>query len=167
MLQDAMREQGNVPVTLQEFDSRWGQGPEADREAFFPEWTVEEVIAFYEKRFPEYTKHTRAEPGIEEALRRIKHAGKKIGVASNSPTKIVEDLLKQAHIDSYIDVVVGTDQVRESKPAPDLLLKTLELLGLRKEEVFYVGDSMYDAEAAKSAGIYFVGYKRPGDISIA
>lgn len=166
MLQDAMQEQGKVPVSLEEFDARWGQGPEADRDVFFPEWTVEQLIRFYEKRFPQYTQWTRSEPGSEDALKLIHAAGKKIGVASNSPTAIVQDLLKHARLSSYADVVIGTDQVRESKPAPDLLLKALDLLGLRKDEVCYVGDSIYDAKAAEAAAIYFVGYKREGDISV-
>ena len=161
-----MKEQGKVPVTLEEFDSRWGQGPEADQEVFFPEMTVDELIRFYEKRFPEYTRWVQSEPGADEALQKIRAAGKRIGVASNSPTAIVEDLLKQAGLRSYVDVVIGTDQVRESKPAPDLLFKAMELLRVNNDEVCYVGDSIYDARAAEGAGIFFVGYKREGDLSV-
>ncbi len=166
LLQDAMREQGKTPVSLEEFDSRWGQGPEEDRDAFFPEWSLEELMAFYETRFGDYTRWAKLEPGSEMFLKHIQSRNKKIGVASNSPTAIVNDLLKHAGLMNYPDAVIGVDQVRESKPAPDLLLKTLEVLSLSKKEVCYVGDSIYDAEAAEAAGILFVGYKRPGEISV-
>jgi HAD superfamily hydrolase (TIGR01509 family) len=166
LLQDAMREQGKTPVSLQEFDSRWGQGPEADREVFFPEWSLEELTAFYEKRFGEYTRWSKQEPGSEMILRHLQSCGKKIAIASNSPTEVVNDLLKDAGLENYPAAVIGVDQVKESKPAPDLLLKALEVLRLNKQDVCYVGDSIYDAQAAEAAGIFFVGYKRAGQISV-
>jgi len=166
LLQDAMREQGEKPVSLEEFDGRWGQGPEADREVFFPEWSLEELMAFYEKRFGEYTRWAKSEPGSEMILKHLQSRNQKIEVASNSPTSVVNDLLKYVGLEKYPDAVIGVEQVKESKPAPDLLLKALEVLGLTKQEVCYVGDSTYDAQAAKAAGIFFVGYKRPGQISV-
>ena len=161
-----MREQGEKPVSLEEFDGRWGQGPEADREVFFPEWSLEELMAFYEKRFGEYTRWAKSEPGSEMILKHLQSRNQKIEVASNSPTSVVNDLLKYVGLEKYPDAVIGVEQVKESKPAPDLLLKALEVLGLTKQEVCYVGDSTYDAQAAKAAGIFFVGYKRPGQISV-
>jgi HAD superfamily hydrolase (TIGR01509 family) len=166
MLEEAMREQGKTPVTLAEFDARWGQGPEADREAFFPEWSVAQVIAFYEKRFSDYTRWSRSEPGSELLLKHLQQSQKRIAVASNSPTAIVRDLLKNAGLEKYPDALIGADQVAESKPAPDLLFKALEVLSIDPEDACYVGDSIYDAKAAEAAGILFVGYKRPGDITV-
>jgi HAD superfamily hydrolase (TIGR01549 family) len=166
LLQDAMREQGKIPVSLDEFNSRWGQGPEADRDVFFPEWTLEELMAFYERRFRQYTRYSKQESGSENILKQLQSLDKKIAIASNSPTAVVYDLLKQARLGSYPDAVIGADQVKESKPAPDLLLKALEVLRLTKQEVCYVGDSIYDAQAAEAADIFFVGYKRHGEISV-
>jgi phosphoglycolate phosphatase len=166
LLQDAMREQGKTPVTPGEFDARWGQGPEADREVFFPEWSLTELIEFYEKRFPDYTRWSRPEPGSELMLNHLQKTDKKIAVASNSPTAIVVDLLSHAGLQNYPHALIGADQVRESKPAPDLLFKALEVLSIEPPDACYVGDSIYDAKAAEAAGILFVGYKRPGDLSI-
>ena len=161
-----MREQGKTPVTLEEFNACWGQGPEADRESFFPEWSLTELISFYEKRFPDYTRWSRKEPGSELLLEHLRMAQKKIAVASNSPTAIVRDLLNHAGLEKYPHTLIGADQVAESKPAPDLLFKALEVLSVNREEACYVGDSIYDAKAAEAAGILFVGYKRPGQISV-
>ena len=166
MLQDAMREQGKIPVTLAEFDSRWGQGPEADREVFFPECSLSELMQFYEKRFPDYTRWSRSEQGSDLVLNHLRKANKKIAVASNSPTAIVLDLLKNAGLQQYPHALIGADQVRESKPAPDLIFKALEVLSMNPEDACYVGDSVYDAKAAEAAGILFVGYKRPAPISV-
>lgn len=161
-----MLEQRKVPVSREEFDARWGQGPEADREVFFPEWTVEELMRFYDQRFPEYTKFSSCEPGSKLILERLRTLGKKIAIASNSSTIVVNDLLKHAGLSTYPDLVVGVDQVKQGKPEPDLLLRAAELFKLQRSDVFYIGDSIFDAEAAKAAAIFFVGYKRPGDLSI-
>ena len=166
LLADAMREQGKTPVSRKEFDARWGQGPEADREAFFPEWTLAELMSFYDRRFPEYTRFAKIEAGSRMILELLRACGIKIAVASNSPTAVVDDLLRHAGLNGCPDVVIGVDQVPQGKPEPDLLWKALEVFGLSKDEVFYVGDSIYDVKAAEAAGIFFVGYKRPGQISV-
>ena len=161
-----MREQGKIPVTAKEFHTRWGQGIEADREVFFPEWTVEQLTRFYEQRFPAYTKFTRSEPGADLLLKRLRDSNRKIAIASNSPTLVIEDLLRSAGLIAYPHVIVGADQVKEAKPAPDMLYKALEGVALKKEETCYVGDSVFDSSAAEAAGMFFVGYKRPGMVSV-
>ena len=166
LLQDSMREQGKTPVTAEEFHSRWGQGIEADRDAFFPEWTMEQLTRFYEQRFPGYTGFTRCEPGADLLLKRLRQSNRKIAIASNSPTLVIEDLLRSAGLIEYPHLIVGADQVKEAKPAPDMLYKALEGLCLRIEEACYVGDSIFDSSAADAAGMFFVGYKRPGMVSV-
>lgn len=48
------------------------------------------------------------------------------------------------------------DEIGKPKPAPDLLLKIIDKLGVKKEECVYIGDAVYDAQAAKAAGIKFI-----------
>jgi HAD superfamily hydrolase (TIGR01509 family) len=166
LLNDTLRKQGKSPISRTEFDSRWGQGPEADREAFFPEWSLPDLVAFYNDQFPKYLSFPKQEPVSVELFTFLRSEDKRVGIASNSPTKVVRDLLAQASLDSLPDIIVGVDQVREGKPAPDLLLKAVDLFHLDRGEVCYVGDSRFDAEAAEAAGIFFIGYKRPGDLSV-
>ena len=166
LLRDAMHDQKKRPVTLAEFDALWGQGPEADSEAFFPEWSLTDLMAYYEKRFPDYTRWSRKEPGSDLLLKHLRQSQKMIAVASNSPTAIVRDLLIHAGLEKYPDALIGADQVAQSKPAPDMLFKALEVLSINREEACYVGDSIYDAKAAEAAGILFVGFKRPGQVSV-
>jgi HAD superfamily hydrolase (TIGR01509 family) len=166
LVQFGMLEQGKIPVSLKEFDNRWGQGPEEDREVFFPEWSLEQLMAFYEQRFGDFIRWAKQEPGSDRILNHLQSRAKKVAIASNSPTEVVKDLLKHAGLENYPNAVIGADQVKQSKPAPDLLLKALEVLRLTKQEVCYIGDSIYDVQAAEAAGIFFVGYKRAGQISV-
>ena len=52
-------------------------------------------------------------------------------------------------------MIVGSDSVQAEKPDPKGLLKVLEDLNLKKEEVLYIGDSIVDAKTAENAGVKF------------
>jgi len=149
-----------------EFDASWGQGPEEDQRMFFPGWSVAEVLKFYEERFPAHARVASAEPGIADLLRVLSAAQKRMAVASNSPTAIIRSLLEATRLDSLIRTTIGVEEVKAAKPAPDLIFATLERLDVAAAEACYVGDSIFDEEAARAAGVLFIGYKRPGDISI-
>ena len=166
LLNDVLRGNGKEPLSREVFDASWGQGPEADQQMFFPDWTLEQVLRFYNRRFPDYTKWARTRPDVQTTLKKLKTGSKKLAVASNSPTPIVRNLLSVTGLESYLDLLIGVDQVKHAKPSPDLLLFALQKLGLDLQDACYVGDSAFDEEAARAAGILFIGYKRQGDLTI-
>jgi len=166
LVNDLLTEQEKRPLSKQEFDKTWGQAPDVDRENLFPEWSLQELMDHYDQRFPAYVRWSRAEPGSRAFLQKIRTLGKKTAVASNSPTVVVDLLLGCAGLQDLVDFAIGVDQVENGKPEPDLLLKALECLQLKRTQVCYIGDSIFDEQAAKASGIFFVGYNRTGDISV-
>ena len=166
LLNDILLEDGKRPLTQGEFHKTWGQGPEADRQEFLSHWSLKDLIAVYDRRFPDYTKWAKPIEGSKECLLKLRSLKKRIGVASNSPTGVVHALLKASGLYDFPDVVIGSDQVVNEKPAPDLLFKAVELLKLNREDACYIGDSIFDEQAAAAAGMFFVGYKRKGNVSV-
>lgn len=166
LLSDSLVRQGKPPLTREEFASTWGQDMEADRRTYFPEWTTEEVIAHYDALFPRYAHLVEVEPGAVAALAGLRAQGKRLAVATNSPMDIATRLLEGAALAGYFDIIAGVDLVAEGKPAPDLLHLIARESGITPAEMAYVGDSIFDEEAARSAGVFFVGYQRPGDARI-
>ena len=63
-------------------------------------------------------------------------------------------------------IVAAASVVSAQQPAPDLILAAMEKLNVQSSRACYVGDSIFDEKAAHMAGVLFIGYKRPGDISI-
>jgi len=53
----------------------------------------------------------------------------------------------------YFDVIIGSDTTRERKPSPVPILKVLSELHVQSGEALIVGDSNYDVDAGKAAGI--------------
>ena len=58
------------------------------------------------------------------------------------------------------------EDVKRSKPAPDLVIKSCKKLRIKPKEAILVGDTKYDMIAGKKAGVVTVGYKIKGDYEI-
>ena len=93
--------------------------------------------------------------GCEELLAHLRDKGIKLAVVSSKPAHILDEILKARGIYDYFDNVIGPDQVPAPKPDPAGILRTLEVTGLRKDEVLYCGDTLIDAEAGHRAGVDF------------
>jgi pyrophosphatase PpaX len=94
-------------------------------------------------------------PGIEESLSRLRAAGTKVAVVTSKRRTSVEMALKNfPNLRNVVDRFVTLEDTTEHKPRPEPLLRGLELLGgVPKEGAAYVGDSPFDVEAAKAAGL--------------
>jgi pyrophosphatase PpaX len=94
-------------------------------------------------------------PGIEEALARLRSAGIQVAVVTSKRLVSVEMALKNfPGLREVVDRFVTMEDTTEHKPHPEPLLRGLELLGnVPKDETVYVGDSPFDVEAAKAAGL--------------
>jgi putative hydrolase of the HAD superfamily len=88
-----------------------------------------------------------------DALARLRHAGLKLGVVSNSDGR-VEEALDAAGLRPYFDVVVDSGVAGVEKPDPAIFLAALDALGVRPAEALHVGD-LYEVDVigANAAGI--------------
>ncbi len=76
-----------------------------------------------------------------------------LGVATNNTPEMAEKILQVAGVIQYFDTVVCPEGGLAPKPAPDTLLKALSQLKCSHKEALFVGDSISDLEAGKSAGV--------------
>ena len=95
--------------------------------------------------------------GMDEVLLRLKDEGRRLGVVSAKRRSTVELAFAATEIGHLFDVVVGGDEAKNQKPAPDLLLLALERLGASADGAVYVGDSPFDMGAARAAGLHAIG----------
>jgi phosphoglycolate phosphatase len=111
---------------------------------------LDEMIAAY-KAIYLGRKHseTRVYPGVVEALSGI---GGRKGTATTKGTPTTRAVLEQFELLAYFDHVQGTDGF-PCKPAPDVLLRSIEALGAKPEDCVFIGDSAADMEAGRRAGV--------------
>lgn len=99
---------------------------------------------------------TVAYDGIEDMLTELKKRGIKTGVVSNKFDTAVKELCKN-YFDGLIIVAIGESPDVRKKPAPDSVLKAMEILGAKPENTLYVGDSDVDIQTAKNTNLKSVG----------
>jgi pyrophosphatase PpaX len=95
--------------------------------------------------------------GMPEALDELRDRGHRLGIVTAKKRATVEIAFRHVPIEHLFETVVGGDETERHKPDPDPLLLALERLGARPEEAAYVGDSPFDMQAAKAAGLYAIG----------
>lgn len=166
VIQRGLRELGRPPTTLDYFRGTFGQGVEADRAEFFPEWTSAELNAFYARALVDELESIEVVPRASEVLQQIGALGLRQAVVTNTPLPLATRVLSCKGLAPYLDVIAAAGEAEE-KPAPDLLLLALSRLGSRAEETIYVGDSATDAAAAEAAGVLLVGMRQPGAVTLS
>ena len=101
----------------------------------------------------------RAEPldGAIELLAALNERGARIAIVTSNSSKTVTRWFERHHRGTSVDTIVGRDSLLALKPAPDMLLRALELSSVNRSDVAYVGDSEGDVRAAKACGVRFYG----------
>lgn len=90
-------------------------------------------------------------PGALDTVHALRDMGVKTAIGSSS--KNAPTILAQAGIVDLFDAVADGNQIRNSKPAPDVFLLAAELLGLPAEQCLVVEDADAGVEAALNAGM--------------
>jgi len=111
-------------------------------------------------RFMEYytahlVDHTRPYEGVRETL--VSLDGFHKAVISNKQTALSHMVLDQLGLSPFFEVILGSDAVPEKKPSPMPVLKVLSELGIEPVHAMMVGDSNFDIDAGKAAGVITVG----------
>ncbi|MFZ5926126.1 MAG: HAD family hydrolase [Acidobacteriota bacterium] len=92
---------------------------------------------------------TRVYSGVEEMLAGL---GGLKSTATTKSSETARQVLELFGLARHFDHIQGTDGF-PSKPAPDVILKSLERLGIRPEDCLLVGDAAPDMEAGRRAGV--------------
>lgn len=109
---------------------------------------TDRFIGFYSKHLLD---NTNVYPMVKETLPKLGHYRK--AVVSNKREALSRGVLEGIGILRYFDVVFGSDSVPEKKPSPVPILKLLEKFCVARDEAVIIGDSNYDIEAGRAAGV--------------
>lgn len=108
-------------------------------------------------QWPEtYRAHLRsvrikAFPKTNELFAALRARGIRVACATSNSRELLAALLERVTIEIPAVIVTGED-IKATKPAPDIVRVAAERLGVPIERCVYVGDTPYDAMAATAAG---------------
>ncbi len=91
--------------------------------------------------------------GVRELLKYLKQNEIPVGLASSTRLAVVEEELKQAELYDYFQTVVGGDQLKRSKPHPDIYLMACEKMKVLPKDAYAIEDSYNGIRAAYGAGM--------------
>jgi len=143
---------GYPPLSRDQYRNSWGQGIEVDVKLYYVRHTVEQIREEYARSYGDHLHHLRVMEGAGKALESIRLPK---AVVTNSPTGLARRALSLAKLESHFDTVVGSDEVANSKPAPDMVLEACRRLGVSPADSIMVGDSRFDEGAEMAAGVDF------------
>jgi 2-haloacid dehalogenase len=90
---------------------------------------------------------------VPGGLQRLRAAGFRLAVLTNSGEELAEAQLQHARIRDYFATVLTVDAVRRFKPAPEVYLMASERLGVRPHELLLVAAHDWDCAGAMHAGM--------------
>ncbi|GGC36072.1 phosphoglycolate phosphatase, bacterial [Novosphingobium marinum] len=97
--------------------------------------------------------HTKPFPGAVAALDALQERGVRLAVVTNKYERFAREVLGTLGLAERFFVILGGDTLgpERSKPSPDLLIEMTERGG--SANCAYVGDTTYDTQAARAAGM--------------
>lgn len=95
----------------------------------------------------------RSFPGVKEAVAAIREAGYRLGIVTSKIGANARRELRSCGLDGLFDALVGATDVAHPKPHPEPVLRGLDAIGCAADETLLVGDSVYDLEAGRAAGV--------------
>jgi len=152
----AVEPYGVLPLTVQEVISLVGEGISSLMGKLIVKEGIEAGTDSLVQQFLNYysshlTDNTTVYPGVREMLAQLVAYRK--AVISNKRESLSVKILEQLELSEYMDIIVGSETVKERKPSPLPVCYVLSMLGISRDAAIIVGDSNYDIEAGKAAGI--------------
>ena len=92
-------------------------------------------------------------PHVIETLHQLHEQGYTLTIASSRSNRSLMEFVNDMHLNELIPYVLGAEDVTRAKPHPEPVLKTLEDYGCKAEDALVVGDTWYDIEMGRQAGV--------------
>jgi HAD superfamily hydrolase (TIGR01509 family) len=96
-------------------------------------------------------------PGARELLHRIADLGLQVVLATSAPEDELAMLREVLDCDDVISDVTSSNDVETAKPKPDIVRVALRRAGVTADRAVFIGDAVWDAEAARRAGVTCIG----------
>lgn len=100
-----------------------------------------------------YLPTLQAAPGARDLLQHMRQKGLQLAVASSARMDELKPLLQVVGASDLIEEETSASDASRSKPDPDIIQVTLQRIGLPADQVLMLGDTAYDIEAARNAGV--------------
>jgi HAD superfamily hydrolase (TIGR01509 family) len=101
----------------------------------------------------QYLPQLKPTPGARELVQRLRQGEIQVVIATSAKGQELQALLRQAGVADLIEEATTADDAEQSKPDPDIVRAALQRAGVQPVEAMMIGDTPYDIETARAAGV--------------
>ncbi len=152
-LQDTLKEVLNKTYEISELEFVLGITGEAAIKQFGIA-NITETVDLWNRYLNSYKNSVCIFDGIKDLLKKLS-PDYKLGVVTSKTKAEFDEEVTHFGLNKYFGTIICADDTQLHKPNPEPLLKYIELAYAKNNETLYIGDSIYDMECAKSAGVDF------------
>jgi HAD superfamily hydrolase (TIGR01509 family) len=99
-------------------------------------------------------------------FKELSNKGYKLACASNSIRRSVLVMLAKIGIIEFMDLIISNEDVKNSKPHPEMYWKAISMMGVLPEETLIVEDSPHGLLAASRSKSHILRVKNPKEVTI-
>ncbi len=110
---------------------------------------------------PADVKRVKLFPGVLKLIKLLKHDAIKIAIATSMNSKELSMFIPSLKLHGISRTIINSPSFLKDKPNPYIINTAIKLTGMNKGRTVYIGDSIYDAEAAWRARVKFIGIHNP------
>jgi HAD superfamily hydrolase (TIGR01509 family) len=136
----------------------WAKYLSADLGVGLPPEEVATIVI--ERMAASYAAHLPLIPGAADAVRRMAEHWP-LGLASSSPTSLLQTVLDTAELQPFFQVTMSTEEVACGKPSPDVYLAVAAALDVSTDQCVAIEDSSNGLRSASAAGLRTVAIPHP------
>ncbi|MFU8768718.1 MAG: HAD family hydrolase [Desulfotignum sp.] len=111
--------------------------------------------------YRKFIRYMKMADGLFELLTDLSSHGYVRAVATNR-TDTMGTVLRDYNLEDQFDMVVTAADVKHPKPHPEQLEKIMARFSLNPDQMLFIGDSVYDQQAARAAGTVFAAFRQTG-----
>ena len=129
----------------------------------FGPWLVDDddlpflISKYREYQLEHHDRLTNAYDGIVDAVSALHTLGHPMGIVTSKVGFMAERALVHTGLASYMRCIIASDSTEKHKPDPEPVIVALERLESTPGAAVFVGDSPYDMQSARAAGVHALG----------
>ena len=116
-----------------------------------------EILASHGALYASHWPSLRALDGAKDLLAQCHTGGLAVALASSARRKDLEVMKSILDAEAFIDAATSANDAKNSKPAPDILVAALEAINVQAADAIYIGDAVWDMQAAAALEIPAIG----------
>ncbi len=101
----------------------------------------------------------------QRALSKLKDLGYKTAVCSNSVRQTIDLMMEKSDLHQYLDFILSNQDVKKSKPDPEIYLKAIKQMGLNPDECLILEDNQNGIKAAIASGAHLLKIEAVEDVN--